>query len=489
MRFILITFLAIGLGVMFGYLSDNTETAQLILSIICILLLLVIIVRAPLLGMIVWLFFMVFIDSWVEIPMGRGIPDLSFSRFAIALLFVFLLAQGAIGKFRFVPLSWSEVFIVLTVAGIASAAPLTPGRGAIGVIQWSITMHFTPLIIYFFAKNLVKNRSDMTWVFMAIALLGFVSGLYTIYEYTTGDVLFLPKDKQAFRFFRGRDENGIRLIVGIMGGSGQMGRALAATIPVTFYLFLERRQLDIRKLFLAFMLVIQFVGIIIPLSRTPWLALILALLVMQFFYPQFRKVFAVIAFVGLIVVWGTWDQVSQTQAASRLGTNEESLVGREVRWETGLNMLRARPIRGWGFGRFEDISGRFRTDGSRQNFDAVESDYLHLAVGGGLIALIPYLMFMAILISYSLRLYFKARAPNWQGFIKPETLTVFWAVMICLMVTSYTAKQVQPVIKLMTFAVAGSIVGTHEIYLRRDKRSVKRDAGSIQPAELPRPIS
>ena len=84
---------------------------------------------------------------------------------------------------------------------------------------------------------------------MAIALLGFVAGVYTIFEFTTGQIFFTHKDVIERRFFREGEQAHIRLIiVGIMGSPGTMGRALAATIPVTFYLFLERKRSDIGKL-------------------------------------------------------------------------------------------------------------------------------------------------------------------------------------------------------------------------------------------------
>jgi len=473
LRFILIGLIVIGMGGAFGYLSMRPTMAELILSITVVILLFVLIAVRMLNGVLVWLFFTVFIDSWIEIPMGAGIPDLSFSRFVIGFLGVLILAQASIGKFQFKRITWSEILIIVAVLGIVSAAPYSIAPGPTGVIQWSLTMHFAPLIIYFFTKNLVKDRKDLHQVLGVIALLGFVSGLYTIYEYTTGDVWFLPKGKDVHRLFRGGDEAGIRLIQGLMGGSGPMGRALATTIPVTFYMFLEHKKVDLWRFALGAMLIIQFVGIVIPLSRTPWYALMIALFVMQIFYPQFRKVFIAIVFAGVIIIFGTWDQVSQSQAASRLDSNEESLDGRESRWTAGVNMFKAKPLRGWGFGRYEAISGRFRTDGSRANFDAVENDYLYIAVGSGLVGLMPYILLIAVLLVYSLQLFFKARAPDWSGFIKAETLTVFWAVIICLLLTSYTAKQVQPVIKLMTFAVAGSIVGTHEYLLRETKEKVQ----------------
>jgi O-antigen ligase len=231
------------------------------------------------------------------------------------------------------------------------------------------------------------------------------------------------------------------------------------------------------------MLVAEFCGLIVAMSRTPWYALLIALFVMQFFYPQFRKVFFAIVLIAIIVLWATWDQASESDVAYRINDKVSTLEGRQARWQAGYNMWRAKPIRGWGFGRYQTESGRFRTDGESRNFGAVENDYLYILVGSGLIGFLPYLVFLLVPLVNSLRLFFRARAPDWSGFIKTETLTVYWAVTLCLTITSYTAMQTQPVLKLMTFAVAGAVVGTHEHWLRGLKTG-KRSSSTLPPTKV-----
>jgi O-antigen ligase len=466
-RSVVIGLITVGLGVLLGCLIDSSEAGMLVISIIVTAIVLVLIVNRPLNGVLVWLFFMVFIETWVKIPMGAGLPDLSFSRFTIAFLATFMLAMAAIGKFRFARIGLAEVCILATSIGIMIAAPQSVNPNPTGVIQMAISIHFTPLVIYFFVKNLVQNNKDLHEVFWTIALLGFVSGTYAAYEHATGNILFVAKGREVGELFRG---SGIRMIQGIMGSTGSMGRALAVTIPVTFYLFLERKGRDARKFLLAGMLAAQLYGIVIAMSRTPWYALLAALFIMQLFYPQFRKVFYVIVFVAAIVLWATWDQVSESDVADRVDDKVSTMEGREARWQAGFNMWQVKPIRGWGFGRYRQESGRFRTDGKRSNLGAIENDYLHILVGSGLIGFLPYLLFLLAPLVNSLRLFFRARAPGWSGFIKPETLTVYWAVIICLLITSYTAIQTQVVIKLMTFAVAGAVVGSHEPLLCDSKK-------------------
>jgi O-antigen ligase len=463
----LIGLIVLALGVLLGYLHSSPESAELTISIISICAVMAIVMYQPLYGVLVWLMFEPFIETWVNVPMGAGIPDLSFSRFTIAFLAIFMLAKSATGKFRFVRISLADLCILLTTIGVMLAAPMSVEFT--GTIQHSIAMYFTPLAAYFFAKNLVRDKRDLHKLLGAVALLGFVAGVYAAYEHATGNVLFLQKGDQVGAVIR--ENLDIRMIKGLIGGTGNMGRALAASIPVTFYLLLEEKKNNTRRSLLIVMLAAQFYGIVIAMSRTPWYALLIALFVMQFFYPQFRKVFFAITFVAIIILGLTWDQVSESDVANRVNDKVSTLEGREARWTAGFNMWKAKPVRGWGFDRYETHSGRFRTDGVNTNFrnGAIENDYLHIMVSCGLIGFVPYALFLLVPLVNSLRLFFRARASDWSGFIKPEVLSVYWAVIICLLITSYTAIQTQAIIRLMTFAVAGAIVGSHEHVLGRSK--------------------
>jgi O-antigen ligase len=164
----------------------------------------------------------------------------------------------------------------------------------------------------------------------------------------------------------------------------------------------------------------------------------------------------------------TWDQVNDSAVVQeRVNSKVSTLEGREGRWQAGYNMWRAQPIRGWGFDQYEKESGRFRTDGEPWNYNAVENDYLYIMVGSGLIGFLPYLIFLLAPLINSLRLYFRARAPDWSGYIKPETIGIYWVVIIGYAVGSYTQMQNVPIVKMLAFAIAGAVVGTHQYLLRR----------------------
>ena len=454
---------AIGLGVLLGSLFRSSETAELTVSVLGILVVMLIIVNKPLDGVLIWLMFTPFVETVINIPMGAGIPDLEFSRFIIAFLMIFMLARAAIGMFRFARIGLAEVCIVATTIGIMASAPLALDPK--GVVQMAITMHFGPLIVYFFAKNLVRNREDLHKLLLAMVILGLAVAVYAIYEHSTGNILFVQKEKGPEAFDTSYTES-LQMIRGLLGRASNFARVFTSTIPLAFYLFFESKPV-IRKILLVGMLAVQAYGLFLTYNRSSWYALLLSLAIIQFLYPQFRKVFLVIVFVAALTLWVTWEQVSESAVVEeRVNSKVSTMEGRESRWTAGYNMWLVKPVRGWGFGHYAEKSGSFRTDGKHGNFAAIENDYLHILVGSGLIGFLPYLIFLLLPLVNSLRLFFRARAPGWSGFVKPEVIAVYWGVMLSFLIGSYSQIQTQPIVKLLPFALAGAVIGTHERWLR-----------------------
>lgn len=470
-RYILIGLLVVCLGILVGQSIRSVEQGELVLSIVTVIALLVITFRKPLNALLLWIVLLPFLEHLINIPMGAGIPDLSFSRFLIAFISTAILARAAIDRERIQRIGLTEICILVTTLGVMSAAPLSIFPNATGVAQMSLAWYLQPMMAFFFAKNLVKNHDDLVKVFLAIGFLGFVSGVYAAYEHATGNVLFLDQGRSLSDVTLYREELGIRMIRGIYGSTGSMGRVLVLSIPVTLYLYLEDNKHRIPRIFLVVMLLAQFYGSVVAMARSPWYSLLMALFVMQLVYPKFRKVFLVIAVVAAIMLAVTWDQVADSAVASRVGDENSTLEGRQQRWIAGFGMWRAKPIRGWGFGHYAQESGRFRTDGNALNLTSVESDYLMILVSTGLIGFLPYMLTLSVPFLSSLFLLFETRSSDWPGFIDRGTIATYWATLIIYAVCSYTATIVDSSIKQLTFAVTGTIIGTHAAYLQRQRQS------------------
>lgn len=429
------------------------EIVHMMLAIPILIVLLFVTLHRPFYGLLAWIFFSAYLNSWVEIPLGAGLPDLSFGR--LVLLFLII---GMIGKFRFRPFSLTDMCILALVIGMSFS--ISSNDDSAQAFQIILSHYFIPLSAYFFAKRLVNRKKNLDQFLWVISLFGISAAIYTIYEFTTGHVLFVPEEKVLGHFFRG--ESNLRNIQGLIGNSSSMGRVLASTILVSLYLLLEGTRLNLRTMALSVMLLIQSGGLVLTFSRSPMVALMFSLLIWSFFYPRFRRYLTVVGVVGLLVLGASWQQFSQSRIfVDRINEKVDSFNGRTPRWSAALEMWKARPVQGWGRGAFLENSGDFRTDGRMRDLTSFENEYLEILVETGMLGFLPYLLFMLTILCNGLRLLTKVRSPRWCGFITANTLALAWAVMICFLLSAF-AGGVTAMVLMLPCAIAGAIVGSHE---------------------------
>lgn len=462
----LLALLAVMLGGGIGVLVvGNSATAQLITALLIILLFGLLTLNAPLYGFLAWLFGATLLDSWVELPLGAGLPDLSFNRFAVLFLTLTLLLPVITGRTRLPHIGLTDLCIVFSTIGFALAARLSPQP--VAVIQTALSLYLIPASAYFFAKHLVRYRESLHQMFWVIAAFGIFAGVYALYESLTGNVLFLAKEQEVQRLYRG--VTNLRLIVGLVGSTGGMGRVLATTLLVTIYLIMESRH-GLLKPWLVGGALLQLGGLFVTYSRTPLLALLAGLLLLQFVYPRLRLVLIVGSLFVALNFAVNWQQIQATEAAQDRLNGVTDYNDRAARWGTGLNMWMERPLFGWGIGYFDDLSGQYRADPSSRNFDAVENDFIYLLVSAGLVGFLPYALFLVLPFLQSIRLFGQALRQPWLSFVHTRLVVLYWAVLLCFVIGSFTARNVQPIVKLLPFALTGAIIGSQEAFLAQRTR-------------------
>ena len=439
------------------------------------------VVRQPLLGLLLFVAFQPILEKTIKVPMGRGLPDLSLGRLIVAFLLISLVGRAAMGRSRLAPFGLMELLTVAAPLGIVLAAPLS--KQPLAVVQVAVSAFLLPLLLYFIAKNCVRNQRELGALFAAVMALGILATAYMIFELTTGIVLFPEDDATPARLSRvySRSVPSLWLVKGLLSDSFNFGRVLITTIPISIYLFL-REATARRRLFLAAAVLLQCVGLFLTLNRSSWVAFAVGLGIMQFAYPRVRRWLVLGAALALVtVVLYHRPIVDSVLVQKRVLYNLETLNGRLPRWQTAFEMWKVRPLSGWGFGRFGDESGRFRKDGETRNYVTPESDYFTILVGAGLIGFAPYVLSLLMPWFYSLRLFYRARAPDWRGFARPETIVIYWTVLCGLLLTSLTVNTGQPIVRGLVFTVAGGVVGTHEAWLRTARRPLRHSVSDDLP--------
>jgi O-antigen ligase len=292
----------------------------------------------------------------------------------------------------------------------------------------------------------------------------------------------VAKDQVIERLSRG--ETSLRLIEGLIGETGSMGRILAITLFVTLYFIVEKKTNSFKPFWMVGAL-LQFGGLVATFSRTPLLTFLLGLFILQFFYPSLRRLLIVLALVVGITLALNWQRIQQTEAAQDRLSSMEDYNGRSSRWEAGFQMWMEKPIRGWGMGRYAEWSGRYRADGSRQNMEAVENDYLLIMVGAGLVGFLPYALFLWTTLVSSVRLFFRRHHLGESAFIQPGTIALVWATMACFLLASFTAINSLAITRLLPFILFGAIVGSHQYLLAREPKHQWKLTAVTEPVITP----
>lgn len=422
--------------------SSSDLVAALILMGVCILITL----KHPLEGLLLAFVlhpFVTFIYLYIKLP---GVPALTIGRAAVLIVFALILARGATRQRPFLPLTWMDVFMLLSVTGLSIAA-LRSDSGR-SYLQWVGDMYLVPYLIYYIMKYLVAGRPALKQVIWTVAIIGAYCGAYGIYTQTTGNVLFVGADFDGYVWY----SQSLRIMRGLLDSPHTFGLVFSLAIPIQFYLLIKARTLNTRIL-TALMLAVTMGGVFLTYKRTAWIATVSSLLIIQFFFPRFRRLFLVLAALaaGIMLLYSN-EINDSTVATERVGDNTDTLNGRTGLWEVAWKGWQQEPILGYGLGQFV----------ARSSVKVIESTYLWLLVDSGLVGFIPFVLVFILLLKNSIRVY-RARAPS--IFVEPDMVAVFWGSFAAYLISFSTVVMNHELPYMLFFLLAGAVVGSQEVAL------------------------
>ena len=452
-------------GVILGYLLTSPK-ASLTTSIIGIFVHFLIIIFSPLTGLLFWFIFYPFTERVINIDLGAGIPDLSPTRFVIMFLFIIILAQVATYKRKWPRLT--KVDWAIIAFAIAILLSTLGGKDPIAGIQFVYDNYLAPLVIYFLVKQLVLNRRDLDKVLYTILIIGGYAAVYIIYEQLTSNVIEFgsPPDKIiTFNNVYVSYTDSLRLVQGLFKGTHVFGLIFTMSIPFAFY-YMFKSPSPIKKVFYVLLIFLMFVGLFYTYKRAAWFSVPPSFLVIQFFYPKFRRLFWVmLVFFGLLLAV-TWNQVSDSAVVTERiqGDKLESANGRTDIWTETIELWKRRPLLGYGFRETEQIRG-----GATENF------YLMVLASTGIVGFTPYLLMLIFIIWDSIFLYRKIGSSP-HLFVSREIMAVFWGAALTYVLKSFTGNQADLIINAMFMMLVGAVVGSQEaaLALAKDKQSEER---------------
>ncbi len=466
-RWALLIICVIGLGTSLGFLITS-PAGGLTVALIGIFVQVLVVVVNPLGGLLLWLTLYPFSERVFNINLGAGIPDLSPTRIVIILLFAMILAQAAIGKRtwpRLTKVDWATIAfsIAILISALVSDDPVWKA-------QYVWDKYLVPLVIvYFLVKNLVTNRTNLDKVLRVVLFIAAYSAVYIIFEQMTSNVIQFgdpPDQTVTFQNFYVAYTDSLRLVQGLYDGPHTFGLIFTMSLPIAFYYMFSSNSQTRKAIYLG-LIGLMFVGLILTYKRAAWFSVPLSFLVIQFFYPKFRRFFLIMLVVFGTLIAVTWNQLNESAIVTERfdRADLETGNGRTDIWAEATDLWKQRPIFGHGFGEF---------DGATENF------YLAVLVSAGVIGLIPYLLMLIFVVTDSINLYRQAGSTPYL-FADRELIAVFWGAFLTYVMKSYTGNQASFMSNVLFAVLIGAIVGSQEAALALARHKNKeRQLGALE---------
>ncbi len=445
----IIVIVAIAIGVILG-LGLYSPSRDMAVGVAGITVYLIAILINPLQGLLMWLVTQPLFDTHLKIALGAGIPDLSLTRICVGVVIVLLVARAAVRYHQLRSFTKFDIVALLLMAGMMQSGPR--GLNGLSSVQGIIDFYWIPVLTYFAVRNLVTSRRTLNVVLYAVIFIGLYSAFTAFYEVTTGDVIFSRNENARFTFYT---DTNFRILRSVWNGNEAFGRVFVMSIPLAFYFYLKTSS-PTRKTIWAVCLAVLFVGLFLTYKRSAWLAMVVIVFVVQFFHPQFRRLFIGLLIVVVIASALGWDNISSSSVYNdRINSDHSTVEGRTEGWDDAMEFWKARPFVGHGFRQYRSLALEKALKQNRKRFDPIESEYLEIMVSAGLAGLLPYAGLLLLMAYDGLQIY---RGKVAGSLAERDLIPFFWGSLIGYAITIQTAIINNLAVPSIMFALAGAIL-------------------------------
>jgi hypothetical protein len=356
-------------------------------------------------------------DFGLSLNIGVSItPD----RLIFIIISILAILMFKSGELQFPGLGKVE-YCILVFAIICTISASIAGNIS-SVFYWLFDFNYNPFVIFILAKSIPHNRAKLESFFFPFLAIGAYLAINGVFEYRGPQALVWPQyildPHVGIQFGRTR-------------GSFASSEALGGALVETFLFYaLYTTKVKGEKLYWAYMMMLTTCVIIYATSqRSSWVSFGSCLLFLIIAKTNMRQIAIVI--IGIILLGffsGINSKFSFWSQKTLFSKRQETVNYRKVNNLTTLDMGKANPIFGVGFGSFvhewqqyfhpiDDAGIRDLTDGNHNTF-------LGLFAEVGVVGLISYLMIFYYMFRVGLRVYRKV-----EGFER-EFVLVFLLALI-----------------------------------------------------------
>ena len=347
--------------------------------------------------------------------------------------------------------------------GIASLAGVDP----VSDVQNFLDLYAMPFLLYFVARNLVVSRRDLDRFLVMVVAMGTYCGIYGVYTQLTGHVLFGGEGARAVSYTAH-----LRTMQGLLGTPHAFGLLFSLTIPINFYKLIAEK-VPWKKLVYSLTLATMVVALFLTYKRGAWLGTIVGFVIIQQFYPQFRRLFVVLLVVASSVLGLMWDRVSESAVVTeRISDGLATGNTRTERWQDAIDLWKLNPIFGYGWDGFRRVS---------RQYGAVESTYFYILLSAGLAGFVPFVMVLVSVLREAIDL---GRLGGQWSFVDRGLVAVFGGLFVAYMVNISTVHMNSTEALALTWVLVGAIIGSQSdgLITARVGRKVQEEGRGREPA-------
>lgn len=365
----------------------------------------------PRIGFLTWLFVSP-VSSGRAWDVGRGIPALTFDRITLMLLFTIVVAQKAVTRRRSLKTRTDIVDAMFyAFAGIAIVSALFPARIDItrpeGITSYSEKLETATVLkslldlyvlafgAFWLARALLDDEKWLWRSTVVVALMPFYLGPVALVENLTGRSLWTITGQLEWQDI-GRGRAGGPFVNPI-----SFGLVLGTCWVLGLYAYFRLPGIKAR-IAVAFAIGWAALATFVTYTRGAWATVVGRLLLFAVAAPRMRKAVLIPLVLTALVVVGYRGAIAKTEIFAKRITNVETIEGRIQAHRSLVNMVKARPLFGFGAGRYRNYQYMYgqRVTGSRfetRREAPSHNTFLAIMADIGLIGFLPYLVIFTVM--------------------------------------------------------------------------------------------
>jgi O-antigen ligase len=359
----------------------------------------------------IWLIIMwPVLTLYVRYPLPAGMPDLSFDRVMVVLLFVAVVLEAVRDKRRLMKITVLDIMIVLYAFVQLSSRLYVLWFGGMGSpnLHEYLDAVIVPLIMYWIAKNLIVSRVHREYLLYALVVASFLVCLSGLYERSVGLKVFNEPIslggsglEYEWQDLNGLRASGLLLNPAIYGAVVGIG-ALAGICCLT------HAKGKITRVALLATIGVLLYGVLCSYTRSAWISVFLVLFMAQFFMGGLWKRTLPILTIALLFIALIWNSIPTRSVITARATNKGTVATRLDLWEIGWGLFMERPLLGWGSDALNAYCRR-AIDETSHNI------YLTYLVDGGMVLFLSFSVTIAYILVRAIRVYRLAERYSYES--------------------------------------------------------------------------